>query len=230
MSTDHQSFIKLSVLLKLWYQFFFFPLHIGVASRSAADMIYPDLPPILTHVLSADRVEGKLHKAEQNIQRRQLNTEDWRFQWVNIHFKFWMHARFHKYRTFILYCGILLHFASGSGWYTNAVRVKMVRELSTWLKATDVITFFLVFVCCAPPSALNASSPSMMALNELLKQQLAVTRRFIESSRHQHQSVMKILKPNYRYTTLKETLEVMSGTLSSLTMCILGGLSVATSS
>lgn len=68
-----------------------------------------------------------------------------------------------------------------------------------------------VFMCVAniAPPALSTFNPAEFALNELLKQQLAMTRRFIESSRHLHSSLMQSLEPpNYRYTTLEETMEV----------------------
>ncbi|KAE8293826.1 putative protein C19orf44 [Larimichthys crocea] len=54
--------------------------------------------------------------------------------------------------------------------------------------------------------ALSTFNPAVFALNELLKQQVATTRQFIESSRHLHSSLVKSLEPpNYRYTTLEDT-------------------------
>ncbi|XP_029285708.1 uncharacterized protein C19orf44 homolog isoform X2 [Cottoperca gobio] len=56
--------------------------------------------------------------------------------------------------------------------------------------------------------ALSTFNPAVFALNEMLKQQLAMTRRFIESSRHLHSSLVQSLgPPNYRYTTLEDTRE-----------------------
>ncbi|XP_054458318.1 uncharacterized protein C19orf44 homolog [Anoplopoma fimbria] len=56
--------------------------------------------------------------------------------------------------------------------------------------------------------ALSISNPAVFALNEMLKQQLAMTRRFIESRRHLHSSLVQSLgPPNYRYTTLEDTKE-----------------------
>nr|XP_046246684.1 uncharacterized protein C19orf44 homolog isoform X2 [Scatophagus argus] len=56
--------------------------------------------------------------------------------------------------------------------------------------------------------ALSAFNPAAFALNELLKQQLAMTRRFIESSRRLHSSLVQSLEPpNYKYTTLEDTKE-----------------------
>ncbi|KAF0042504.1 hypothetical protein F2P81_006036 [Scophthalmus maximus] len=56
--------------------------------------------------------------------------------------------------------------------------------------------------------ALSTSNPAAFVLNEMLKQQLAMTRRFIESSRQLHSSLVRSLEPpNYRYTTLEDTRE-----------------------
>ncbi|KAG7501767.1 hypothetical protein JOB18_006148 [Solea senegalensis] len=56
--------------------------------------------------------------------------------------------------------------------------------------------------------ALSTFSPAVFALNEMLKQQLAMTRRFIESSQRIHFSLVQSLEPpNYRYTTLEDTKE-----------------------
>ncbi|XP_037624754.1 uncharacterized protein C19orf44 homolog isoform X1 [Sebastes umbrosus] len=56
--------------------------------------------------------------------------------------------------------------------------------------------------------ALSTFNPAVFALNEMLKQQLAMTRRFIESSRYLHSSLVQSLgPPNYRYTTLEDTKE-----------------------
>ncbi|XP_056270463.1 uncharacterized protein C19orf44 homolog isoform X2 [Pseudoliparis swirei] len=57
--------------------------------------------------------------------------------------------------------------------------------------------------------ALSISNPAVFALNEMLKQQLAMTRRFIESRRQLHSSLVQSLgPPNYRYTTLEDTKEI----------------------
>ncbi|XP_008323498.1 uncharacterized protein C19orf44 isoform X2 [Cynoglossus semilaevis] len=56
--------------------------------------------------------------------------------------------------------------------------------------------------------ALSTFSPAAFALNEVLKQHLAMTRRFIESARRLHSSRVQSLEPpNYRYTTLEDTKE-----------------------
>ncbi|XP_062869014.1 uncharacterized protein C19orf44 homolog [Trichomycterus rosablanca] len=54
--------------------------------------------------------------------------------------------------------------------------------------------------------ALSAYSPAVVALNDMLKQQLALTRSFIQSSRYLHQTMLESLGPaDYRYTTLEDT-------------------------
>ncbi|XP_020488119.1 uncharacterized protein C19orf44 homolog [Labrus bergylta] len=56
--------------------------------------------------------------------------------------------------------------------------------------------------------ALSAFNPATFALNEILKQQLTMMRRIIESNRQLHSSLVQSLEPpNYRYTTLEDTKE-----------------------
>ncbi|XP_062419613.1 uncharacterized protein C19orf44 homolog isoform X2 [Pungitius pungitius] len=56
--------------------------------------------------------------------------------------------------------------------------------------------------------ALSTSNPVVFALNEMLKQQLAMTRRLMESRHRLHSSLVQSLgPPNYRYTTLEDTKE-----------------------
>lgn len=56
--------------------------------------------------------------------------------------------------------------------------------------------------------ALTSQKPAEAALNDMLKQQLALTRSFIESSRQLYGSLLQSLEmPDYKYTTLEDTKE-----------------------
>ncbi|XP_044055759.1 uncharacterized protein C19orf44 homolog isoform X2 [Siniperca chuatsi] len=75
----------------------------------------------------------------------------------------------------------------------------------TYMNPTPVVAHTL---SAENVEALSTFNPAVFALNEMLKQQLAMTRRFIESSRHLHSSLVQSLEPpNYRYTTLEDTKE-----------------------
>ncbi|XP_054916461.1 uncharacterized protein C19orf44 homolog [Poeciliopsis prolifica] len=54
--------------------------------------------------------------------------------------------------------------------------------------------------------AVSMLDPAGFTLNEMLKQQLAMTKQFMERSEHLHACLMQSLEPNYRYTTLEETM------------------------
>ncbi|XP_037530650.1 uncharacterized protein C19orf44 homolog [Nematolebias whitei] len=56
--------------------------------------------------------------------------------------------------------------------------------------------------------ALSSFSPVLLALNEMLKQQLNMTRRVINQSDHLHSRLLQSLDPpNYKYTTLEDTIQ-----------------------
>ncbi|XP_075997779.1 uncharacterized protein C19orf44 homolog isoform X2 [Genypterus blacodes] len=56
--------------------------------------------------------------------------------------------------------------------------------------------------------ALRAYNPAMFALNEMLRQQLALTRQFIERSRYLHFCLVESMgHPDYKYTNLEETMQ-----------------------
>ncbi|XP_068445778.1 uncharacterized protein C19orf44 homolog [Clinocottus analis] len=75
----------------------------------------------------------------------------------------------------------------------------------TYLDPTPVVAHTL---SAEMVEALSTSNPAVFALNEMLKQQLAMMKWFIESRRHLHSSLLQSLgPPNYRYTTLEDTKE-----------------------
>ncbi|XP_078488144.1 uncharacterized protein LOC100175946 [Ciona intestinalis] len=59
-------------------------------------------------------------------------------------------------------------------------------------------------------AALTSYSPATLALQDMMKRQLALTKDFIERSERLHQSTMSSLTPNYHYTTLEETKQIIN--------------------
>ncbi|XP_074641016.1 uncharacterized protein LOC141898804 isoform X2 [Tubulanus polymorphus] len=60
--------------------------------------------------------------------------------------------------------------------------------------------------------ALTAYSPSVLALNDMLKQQLALTKQFITNQRRMYNSLISSIEPSYKYTTLEDTKEYIRRT------------------
>ena len=58
-------------------------------------------------------------------------------------------------------------------------------------------------------TAMSAYAPSEVALSNIVKAQLSLTRSLISSSRQMAESSMRSLNTDYHYTTLKETKEVI---------------------
>ncbi|XP_034736307.1 uncharacterized protein C19orf44 homolog isoform X2 [Etheostoma cragini] len=75
----------------------------------------------------------------------------------------------------------------------------------TYLDHTPVVAHTL---SAEMVEALSTFDPAVFTLNEMLKQQLAMTRCFIERGRHLHSSLVQSLgPPNYRYNMLEDTKE-----------------------
>ena len=58
-------------------------------------------------------------------------------------------------------------------------------------------------------AAMTSYSPGALAMNDMLRQQLALTKQFVESSKRLHQSLVSSIEPTHHYTTLKETKKVL---------------------
>lgn len=57
---------------------------------------------------------------------------------------------------------------------------------------------------------MSSYSPSMLALDELMRQQLRTTRSFVEAQRRMYVSVVDSLKPDHKYTTWTDTQRLIS--------------------
>lgn len=65
-----------------------------------------------------------------------------------------------------------------------------------------LLTMFFLF------PALTSYSPCMLALHDMLKQQLELTKCFLHSQQALYQSMSSTLDQKYRYTTLEDTKKV----------------------
>lgn len=55
---------------------------------------------------------------------------------------------------------------------------------------------------------MTAYSPAMLALHDMLKQQLDLTRQFVESQKYLYRSFADSMESTYKYTTLQDTKKV----------------------
>ena len=55
---------------------------------------------------------------------------------------------------------------------------------------------------------MTAYSPAMLALHDMLKQQLDLTRQFMESQKYLYKSFTDSMDSNYKYTTMEDTKRV----------------------
>uniref|UniRef100_A0A8C8W2G0 RIKEN cDNA 1700030K09 gene n=1 Tax=Peromyscus maniculatus bairdii TaxID=230844 RepID=A0A8C8W2G0_PERMB len=86
-------------------------------------------------------------------------------------------------------------------------RTKWGKGVTRVVKETAVQTLDPVFAY-RWSEALTAYSPAVLALNDMLKQQLSLTQQFIEASRHLHVSLLQSLDgDSFHYHTLEETKE-----------------------
>jgi len=59
--------------------------------------------------------------------------------------------------------------------------------------------------CTHAQEEVTVTSPAIVALNHLLRNQLALTRQFIATSRHATEQFSSGIVPDHHYTTLEET-------------------------
>lgn len=84
---------------------------------------------------------------------------------------------------------------------------------AAFLLLTDIV------ICVSSP-AMTAYSPAMLALHDLLRSQLELTREFLEMQKRVHAEADANIQPRYCYTTLEDTKKVwhdFSNLISMLT-------------
>ena len=59
------------------------------------------------------------------------------------------------------------------------------------------------------PAAVTGYSPSVVALTDMLRTQLSITRSLVAQTRQLTATVSSSITPNYHYTTLEETKQVI---------------------
>ena len=65
------------------------------------------------------------------------------------------------------------------------------------------------FISLSLSLAVTAYSPAMIALHDLMKSQLNLTKTLIEQSRCLSESILSGNSPNYHYTSVDDTKQVM---------------------
>ena len=70
----------------------------------------------------------------------------------------------------------------------------------------------VIYLCV---SAHLPSQSNLVAIHEIMKQQLEFTRNFCESQKYLYHSLVEALRPDYVYTTLEATKEVSQKTYAS---------------
>ena len=56
---------------------------------------------------------------------------------------------------------------------------------------------------------LTTYNPAMLALNDMMKQQIDLSRQFLDMQRDMHKNIMGNIEKEHYYTTLEETKQVM---------------------
>jgi hypothetical protein len=56
--------------------------------------------------------------------------------------------------------------------------------------------------------AVTAYNPAVVALTDMLRQQLRLVEQFVDNSRRMYESYTSNLNTTYRYTTVEDTLQV----------------------
>ena len=56
---------------------------------------------------------------------------------------------------------------------------------------------------------LTTYNPAMLALNDMMKQQIDLSRQFLDMQRDMHKNIMGNIEKEHYYTTLEESKQVM---------------------
>ena len=67
---------------------------------------------------------------------------------------------------------------------------------------------------------MSAYNPAVIALTDMLRQQLRLVEQFVDNSRRMYESYTNNLNTTYKYTTLEDTLQVyIHSWLNNLSAC-----------